>query len=268
MTQKELEILIDEMRALPKENEWTEFKVSNYNPQIIGEYLSALSNSACLENKEYAYLVFGIENETHNLIGTSFQPTEEKVGGQELENWLATQLEPKIDFKIFEFKISGQPIALFRIDPAINTPVKFKGVPFIRVGSYKKKLKNHPEKERKIWKKIKHIVFEKEIAIKNIASDDVLKLINYPDVFKLLRIPLPTNKNGILEKLVEEKLIQKKLDKYSITNLGAILFANDLNEFEGLERKAPRVIIYKGKNKLNTIKEQKKLKDMQQVLRV
>jgi len=80
MNQKELEMLIEEMRALPKENEWTEFKDSNYNPQTIGEYLSALSNSACLENKDFAYLVFGIENETHQLTGTSFLPTKEKVG--------------------------------------------------------------------------------------------------------------------------------------------------------------------------------------------
>ena len=256
MTQDELKILIEELRALPKENEWTEFKSSHYTPQIIGEYISALSNSACLENKEYAYLVFGIENEAHQLIGTSFKPTKEKVGNEEMENWLATQLEPKIDFKIFEFTLSNNPLVLFRIDPAINTPVKFKGEAFIRVGSYKKKLKDHPEKERKIWQKVKHIVFEKESAFKNLSADKVLTLLSYPDVFKLLNIPLPENKKGILEKLEQEKLIKKRLEKYQITNLGAILFANDLNDFEGLARKAPRVVIYKGKNRLNTIKEQ------------
>lgn len=257
MNKDELKILIELLRALPKENEWTEFKASNYTPQAIGEYISALSNSACLENKEYAYLVFGIENESHQIIGTSFKPTKEKVGNEELENWLAVHLEPKIDFKIFEFNLSDKPLVIFRIDPATNTPVKFKGEAFIRVGSYKKKLKDHPEKERKIWQKVKHIIFEKEIALKNATSDQVLKLLSYPDVFKLLDIPLPANKKGILEKLEQEKLIKKRLDKYQITNLGAILFANDLDDFEGLGRKAPRVVVYKGKNKLHTIKEQK-----------
>ncbi|NIA29712.1 MAG: hypothetical protein GWP06_07385 [Actinobacteria bacterium] len=66
MTIEELRILIEELRALPKENEWTEFKENYYEPQLIGEYLSALANSACLENREYAYLVFGIEKRTHN----------------------------------------------------------------------------------------------------------------------------------------------------------------------------------------------------------
>ena len=256
MNKEELKILIEELRALSKENEWAEFKESYYDRQLIGEYLSALSNSACLENREHAYLVFGIENKTHNISGTSFKPSKEKVGNQELENWLATQLEPKIDFKIHEFEINNKSIVLFQIDKTTNTPVKFKGDAYIRVGSYKKKLKDHPEKERKIWQKAKNIVFEKEYAKKNISFDQVLKLLNYPTVFNLLNIPLPPNKDAILEKLEEEKLIKRGLDKYNITNLGAILFANDLKDFETLERKAPRVVIYKGKNKLNAVKEQ------------
>jgi len=127
MTPDELKNLIEELRALPKENEWTEFKSSYYKPQIIGEYLSALSNSACLENRDYAYLVFGIENESHQIIGTSFKPSKEKVGNEELENWLARLLEPRIDFKIVEFSLSGKALVLFRIDSTVNRPVKFKG---------------------------------------------------------------------------------------------------------------------------------------------
>ncbi len=256
MEQQEFEILIEELRALPHEREWVEFKENNYNPQAIGEYISALSNSACLENKEFGYLVFGIENETHQIVGTSFKPKEEKIGNQEMENWLATQLEPKIDFKIIESQIKDKPIVVFQIDATLNRPVSFKGISYIRIGSYKKKLKDHPEKESKIWQKIKNIVFEKEYAIRNISVDKVLELLNYPTLFRLLNIPLPPNRNAILEKLEEEKLIFKRVSKYHITNLGAILFANNLDDFEELKRKAPRVIIYKGKNKLGTIKEQ------------
>ncbi len=94
------------------------------------------------------------------------------------------------------------------------------------------------------------------MALKNISADKVLELLDYPSMFRLLNIPLPPNRDAILAKLEEEKLIVVRLKKYSITNLGAILFANDLNSFEGLERKAPRVIVYKGNNKLKAIKEQ------------
>jgi len=138
MEQKELEILIEELRALPQEREWVEFKENNYNPQLIGEYISALSNSACLENKEYGYLVFGIENETHKIVGTTFKPREEKIGNQELENWLATQLEAKIDFKIIEGEINNEQVVIFQIDATLNRPISFKGITYIRVGSYKK----------------------------------------------------------------------------------------------------------------------------------
>ena len=148
-----LERLLSSLRQLPKETEWVEFKHDYYEAQKIGEYISALSNSACLHSKEKGYLVFGVENETHRIVGTSFKPKQKKVGNQELENWLATLLSPRIDFIIHEFQSSSERIVLFEIDPATNIPVRFRGTAYIRVGSSKKKLSDHPGKERKIWKK-------------------------------------------------------------------------------------------------------------------
>lgn len=256
MITEDLQLLVEELKALPHESEWVEFKENNSDPQLIGEYISALANSACLENKEHGYLLYGVEDESHKIVGTSFKPREKKIGNQEMENWLATQLEPKVDFKIFEFCYQKQNLVLFQIEAASNRPVAFKGVAYIRLGSYTKKLKDHPEKESKIWQKGKQVVFEKEFALRNISGDKVLELLDYPSVFKLLKVPLPPNKEAILAKLEEERLIAKRAQKYHITNLGAILFAHNLQSFENLSRKAPRVILYKGNNKLNTTKEQ------------
>lgn len=253
---EDLQLLVEELKALPHESEWVEFKENNSDPQLIGEYISALANSACLENKEHGYLLYGVEDESHKIVGTSFKPREKKIGNQEMENWLATQLEPKVDFKILEFSYQKQNLVLFQIEAASNRPVAFKGVAYIRLGSYTKKLKDHPEKESKIWQKGKQVVFEKEFALRNISGDKVLELLDYPSVFKLLKVPLPPNKEAILAKLEEERLIAKRAQKYHITNLGAILFAHNLQSFENLSRKAPKVILYKGNNKLNTIKEQ------------
>ncbi len=151
MTQEELKKLLDELRGLSAETEWVEFKIDYYKPQEIGEYISALSNSACLYQKEAGFLIFGIENKTHIVKGTTFKPKKEKVGNEEIENWLARLLSPRIDFKIFEFEYEGHPIVIFKIDPTHNTPVRFNGTEYIRVGSYKKKLADFPEKARKIW---------------------------------------------------------------------------------------------------------------------
>ena len=164
MTNTELIDLLKELASSPAETEWIEFKENNARPQEIGEYISALGNSACYHNKEYAYLVFGVEDATHRLVGTTFSPRETKVGNQELENWIATQLNPRIDFNIFEFDFEGKHFAMFRISATRNTPVSFRGEYYIRIGSYKKRLDDHPERERKIWHVEKQYVFENEPA--------------------------------------------------------------------------------------------------------
>ena len=56
MNQRELEILLKDLQALPKECEWVEFKIDNSNPQDIGEYISALSNSACYHKQLFERL--------------------------------------------------------------------------------------------------------------------------------------------------------------------------------------------------------------------
>jgi len=153
MNTVELKTLIDELRAQKKEAEWVEFKVNNDKPDDIGEYLSALANSACLHAQPAGYLVFGIEDKTHVVVGTTLRPRQAKIGNEEIENWLARLLEPRSDFVVYECDYNGHAVVVIKIDPAHHMPVKFKGEGFVRVGTYKKKLKDHPEKERKIWLK-------------------------------------------------------------------------------------------------------------------
>jgi len=252
--------LLEKLVALPSECEWIEFKENYVEESQIGEYISALSNSACLQNQKFGYLIYGVENETHNIVGTDFRAKQHKIGNQELENWLATQLYPKIDFTIYEFEYKGKQISLFQIDATKNQPVRFRHDKFIRVGTYKKKLEDHPEKERKIWKKHPKSSFENKIAVSKINADTVLELLDYTAFFELAGIPLPRDLTGILQRLVEEKLILEDGGLYSITNLGAILFAKQIENFDSLKRKSIRVIIYDGKNKINTIKEQNGIK--------
>ena len=77
----------------------------------------------------------------------------------------------------------------------------------------------------------------------------------------MLNIPLPEEKKNFLNNFISEKFILKNDDgSYAITNLGALLFANDLNQFEHLKRKAIRIIQYKGKDRTETISEQSGIK--------
>jgi ATP-dependent DNA helicase RecG len=252
-----LRSLINTLRFEPTETEWLEFKVNNDHPQLIGEYLSALSNSACLCDKAHGYLVYGIDNTTHEVVGTAFRPHTAKGKGNEgLEPWLARQLSPRIDFKIFEYDYDGRHVVLFRIDAVYNTPVEFSGQAYIRVGEQKRNLKDYSEKERKIWQKAPLTPFENGIAAVNQTADNVFDKIDYPAFFDLLKMPLPDNRTGILSKLEEEKVISHGDSGFNISNQGAILFAKNLNAFPSLARKAVRIIVYKDDSRLNAEREQ------------
>lgn len=126
--------------------------------------------------------------------------------------------------------------------------------PYIRVGSITRKLGDFPEKERKIWRKSSK-PYELEIAKDNLSASDVIRLLSIETYFDLMKLPYPSNQNGVIEKFINENLVVKS-QGYAVTNLGAILFAKNLTEFELVQRKSVRVIVYKGKNKVETIREQ------------
>lgn len=152
MKDDELHALIGRLQAEQHETEWLEFKVNRYVPQEIGEYLSALANSAAVHGKPKGYLGFGIENVTHALVGTDFDPEEMKgKGSQPLLIWLAMRLKPNVGFEHFITTIGAKRVVLFAVNAASDRPVRFNGEAFIRVGSSKTTLSNHPEKERAIW---------------------------------------------------------------------------------------------------------------------
>jgi predicted HTH transcriptional regulator len=99
---------------------------------------TALANSCALHGKPCSYIVWGVEDGTHRIVGTSFRLREAKVGNEELENWLAHHLTPRIAVHMHEVDVDGTPVVFFAIQPATNRPVQFKGTEYIRIGSYKK----------------------------------------------------------------------------------------------------------------------------------
>ena len=152
MNTLELSALLDRLRAEPRESEWLEFKANRYDPQTLGEYLSALANSACLHAKPRAYLVFGVQDGTHAVVGTTFDPQGEKAKGEQLlPIWLSMGLRPNVGVEIHAFEYSGQRVVLFEVHPAVDRPVEFYGTAYVRDGSSKTELHRHSDKERAIW---------------------------------------------------------------------------------------------------------------------
>ena len=96
-----------------------------------------------------------------------------------------------------------------------------------------------------------------KIVLKNgLSGQDVFSFLSAEAYFDMMHLPLPQDTNGILDRFMSENLIVKDEVGYGITELGAILFAKRLSDFDGLKRKMVRVIVYKGKNKIDTIREQ------------
>ena len=152
MNTAELTALLDRLCAEPRETEWLEFKANRYEPQALGEYLSALANSACLQGRPRGYLAFGIEDGSHAVVGTAFDPQAEKGKGEQLlPLWLSLGLRPNVGFEIHPFTYQGERVVLFEVLPAFDRPVEFYGTAYVRDGTSKTELSKYPEKARTIW---------------------------------------------------------------------------------------------------------------------
>lgn len=144
--------LIDRLRSETSEREWFEFKRNHYPPEQIGEYLSALANSAALAEKPRGFLIFGIDDSSHDVVGTKFDPHAVQVkGNQSLLHWTAARLQPHGGVEVCEVQHPDGRLVVFEVQPATDRPVSFNGVAYIRVGSSKTELSKHPEKERALW---------------------------------------------------------------------------------------------------------------------
>jgi len=253
-----IDSVIRETLRLPHELPWIEFKRNKYIPQDIGEYISALANTAALFNQEHAFMIWGIDDATHEVVGTTFQPQAERVNNQGLELWLSTQLDPQVQFYFHTTTLDDKPVVLLEIGRAFSSPVKFRSEDYIRIDSHKKKLKDFPDTERELWAIFSRTPFEIMIAMENVSGDFVLRELDFASYFEMLSMDLPSDKEKILEALIEDGMIvRSETGNYNITNMGAILFAKRLSDFPSLGRKAVRVIKYEGNDRISAASKEK-----------
>jgi ATP-dependent DNA helicase RecG len=133
-------------------------------------------------------------------------------------------------------------ITLETLDRWLNAPAETERLEF-------KEAKQSYEKE----KLFKYCDWFSQPARVDASPDDVIALLDTQTYFELLKIPYPTSRDAVLERLHSQDLIRQTAQGWTISNLAAILLAKKLDAFSpALARKAPRVIIYDGINKLKT----------------
>ena len=137
------------------EEEWFEFKENWFESHALGEYISAMSNSAAMVGEEFAYFIWGIENKTHNIKGTSFD-IHQDVKNEPLQHYLARMVKPDIGFEFHEIEINGKRIVILAIPAAKTVPTSFDHVRYLRIGSSKVNLLEYPEREAKLFDILKN----------------------------------------------------------------------------------------------------------------
>ena len=147
--------LVEGLMAYGAEEEWFEFKENWFEPMVLGEYISALSNAAAMAGRKEAYFVWGVRDSDHEVVGTGFL-WQRNVGGEPLEHWLARQVQPDIGFRFHEAAVRNQRVVILEIPAARVAPTSFAGERWIRIGSSKERLSKYPERESQLFDVLRH----------------------------------------------------------------------------------------------------------------
>ncbi len=129
MTTIELEKVLQNLLHLTAETEVVEFKEAKngYDFTKLGKYFSALSNEANLKGRPYAWMVFGIEDKHHKIVGSQFRTDRKKLDS--LKSEIANKTTNRITFiEIHELFITEGRVVMFQIPAAPKGfPVAFEG---------------------------------------------------------------------------------------------------------------------------------------------
>ncbi len=230
-------------RQLPSETQNLEFKEAKtqYDTKKLSRYCVAIANEGG------GHLILGVKDKLpREVVGTQAFPDVVDIAGK-LFTWVGFRIDIEEinhpDGRILVFIIPARPR---------GTAYHYEGAYLMRSGE--ELVPMSEDQLRKIFAEGQPNWLE-EIALKNISAQDVVHLLDTQTFFELLNLPYPTDQSGVIGKLISEKLIEKTDVGFNILNIGAILLAKNLKNFSHIQRKATRVIVYKGESKLETLSD-------------
>lgn len=250
------EHLVKELAQYESETPWIEFKENKADPEEIAQRISGLANSAALHRHQYGYMIWGVRDSDHALVGTSFRPWLTKKGNEDLINWLRRTMSDNADFWFEECTIGDSRFVILTINRATSSTVKHSDIPYIRDGSVTKPLNKVPQLEAALWKELSHTSDELLPARTNLIFADVGKYLDLEGFIRVTNAPISTTEEYLLEDLCRNRVLIRQDDGlYSITTMGALLFCRSLEDFPNLVRRALRIIRYDGKTSSNLVRD-------------
>lgn len=248
-TENELTQILTTLITLPAETEIVEFKKAEntFSDNDLGQYFSALANEANLKGTDLAWLVFGVDNNTHHIIGTNYKPTRPSL--DEMKKRIADQTTNRITFdEIYELHIEGHRVILFQIPAAPQgLPIAYKGHYYGRDNESLVALNLHEIELIRAQAKDAPC-FEMQPAKGGLTGEEVLQLLDYKAVYEQIGRRVPKDEDIILDLLKEYGFATEASGKWAVTNMGALLFANRLADFDGIKTREVIVRKYEGLN--------------------
>jgi ATP-dependent DNA helicase RecG len=238
---------LDRWLNVPAETERLEFKEAkqSYEKEKLFKYCVALANEGG------GHLVFGVTDKPpRRVVGSQAFPSQTSLN--EIKARIVEKLRFRVD--ITELQHPDGRVLVFEIPTrSVGTPLAFDGTYLMRAGE--ELVPMTPDVLKRIFAEDQQDWFAQP-ARADASPDDVIALLDTQTYFELLKIPYPTNRDAVLDRLQSQDLIGQTAQGWTISNLAAILLAKKLDAFSpALARKASRVIIYDGINKLKTRNE-------------
>jgi len=232
---------IDLWRQLPSEHQRLEFKEAKiqFDNRKLYRYCVALAN----------------EGGGFLLLGVADKPPRPVVGTRAFNDpvAMAEKLFQAVGFRVDIEEVShpdGRVLVFHIPSRPHGTAYHLDGAYLMRSG--KELVPMSEDRLRAIFAEGQPDWAE-QVAIDGLDAQEVVELLDVQAYFELLRLPFPTDRVGVIDRLVKERLVDKRDDKYAIRRLGALLLAKQMTVFpQEIARKAPRVVVYSGTSKLET----------------
>ncbi|MDO4508039.1 MAG: putative DNA binding domain-containing protein [Candidatus Saccharibacteria bacterium] len=249
---EKLEMIIKGLCCLESEKEHIEFKENQADPIAIAKTISGIANTMTRLNIPRGYFVWGVEDDSHKIVGTKFNPDTKKIGNEDLKLWLSKHIQPVFR----ELQIDGKRVIVLIICSNPTDVSKFDGEAYIRIGANTRKLREFSDIEKEVWRRVLECDYEMITARACLSKEEVMTLLDYDAFYSMRRNKVPVEKDAMFDETVRCGMVKDNHDTtFDITNLGALLYAKDIRDFPGLENKMVRVIHYRGEAKLTTINE-------------
>jgi ATP-dependent DNA helicase RecG len=234
---------IDIWRGMTHETQNLEFKEANnqYDTRRLCRYCVAIANEGG------GYLVLGIADKPPRPVVSSQAFPDTQDIAEKLFQWLGFRVDVEDvahpDGRVVVFSIPARPR---------GTAYHYEGAYLMRSGE--ELVPMSEDQLRKIFAEGQPNWLENP-ALKDQSAQDVVQLLDTQTFFDLMRLPYPTDQTGVIDRLLEERLIERSAAGFNILHIGAVLLAKNLRQFPDISRKAARVIVYAGESKMKTISD-------------